>query len=296
MISLYDRKFRLIVIIWKPFKTIGSLFRGSVGRRTSLIDAFCTFFLLSHVKLSVSALGLLLPVEVYQLDSTGNLTHSWRLYSDATVPLFGTKHLPYAITAIAVLLLTLLPVLLLVFYPFRWFQKLLNLIPIRWHILRTFVDSFQGCYKDGTELGTRDCRWFASIFFILRLLSVIIEFLTDNSSFMALYVMVLTLVAILFVTGQPFKQNVSNLNCISTFFTLLLALLFATMGIALPLANEQHILVALSVIALGSLAFVLPLFFIPTIILRWMYRNRRLALVMISRWKSWRLGYEFVGQ
>ena len=29
------------------------------------------------------------------------------------------------------------------------------------------LDSFQGCYKDGTEPGTFDCRWFQLLYYPL---------------------------------------------------------------------------------------------------------------------------------
>ena len=83
------------------------------------------------------------------------------------MPYLGRSHLPYAIAAILVVVLFVLtPGILLLLYPLRLFQRFLNLFPIRWHILHTFVDSYQGCYKDGTEPGTRDCRGFASLLFL----------------------------------------------------------------------------------------------------------------------------------
>ena len=42
------------------------------------------------------------------------------------------------------------------------FFTLPNIFPFRWYII-IFVDSFQDCFKDGTEPGTCDCRWFASL-------------------------------------------------------------------------------------------------------------------------------------
>ncbi len=91
----------------------------------------------------------------------------------------GPSHRPYFILAIGVLFISvILPVMILMLYPFQWFQKILNLFPVRWYVLHTFVDSFQGFYKNGTEPGTRDCRWFVSVFFIIRLLFFIEAALT----------------------------------------------------------------------------------------------------------------------
>ena len=169
LIELYDRNFRPLVIVWKPFRTLFGLFWENWDLRTSLIDVFVTAFLLTNVKFQSVSFDLLTASIVYQRNTTGNWTHSIRLYYDATVPYFGSRHLPYGIVGlIVVLLFAILPVLLLVLYPFRCFQKLLNLFPFRWYILHTFVDSFYGSYKDGTQPGTRDCRWFASLFILSR--------------------------------------------------------------------------------------------------------------------------------
>ena len=159
LIHLYDRNFKPIVVIWRPFQAVFVFFQGKVEIRTSLIDVFCTFFFLTNTKLMSASIDILVPVYVYQLNSSGHLSYTWRVFNDATMPYFGHQHLPYAILAIVVLVLfALLPTVLLTVYPFRWFQKLLNLFPIRWYILHTFVDSLQGAYTDGTEPGTRDCR------------------------------------------------------------------------------------------------------------------------------------------
>ena len=203
LINLYDRNFTPIVTIWKLFRAVLRYTKRKIELRTTLIDAFCTFFLLSNTKLLNSCVDLLVPVTVCQLNSTGHLRYSWRLYNNATIPYFGHQHLPYAILATGMLFLfVLFPVLLLTLYPFRWFQKLLSLFPIRWYVLHTFVDSFQGCYKDGTEPGTRDYRWCASIFFIGRYPLFFIGISTFNTAYFPIATMVLVVIAILFVNLQ----------------------------------------------------------------------------------------------
>ena len=44
LIDLYDRNFRLLVILWKPFLVFFGLFRRNWEIRTSVIDAYATFF------------------------------------------------------------------------------------------------------------------------------------------------------------------------------------------------------------------------------------------------------------
>ena len=64
-------------------------------------------------------------------------------------------------------------ILLMCLYPCQWFQKCLNHCRLQSHFLHTFIDAFQGCYKDGTN-GSRDCRWFAGLYLFTRILILIL--------------------------------------------------------------------------------------------------------------------------
>ena len=49
------------------------------------------------------------------------------LYYDATYEFFGKEHLPFGVLALLVFVcFNILPFLLLLFYPMRWFQRCLN--------------------------------------------------------------------------------------------------------------------------------------------------------------------------
>ena len=113
---------------------------------------------------------LLVPVRVYELHQD-HYNYSLGLFYAADIEYFGSEHLPYGILAIIMcLFFVILPVATLALYPFGFFQRFLNLFPVRWCIfIHTFMDAFQGCYKDGTEPGTRDCRWFSSVYFFCSL-------------------------------------------------------------------------------------------------------------------------------
>ena len=191
------------------------------------------------------AFDLVAPVKLYHINSTGHLSHSWRLYYDATVPYMGKTHLPYAIVgSVVAVLLVVLPLLLIILYPFRWFQKFLNLFPFRWYILRTFMDSFQGYYKDGTEPGTRDYRWAASLFFILRILLLLIGFSLSGVFYCMFAPFVLVLAALFLANFQPYKDNWKNYAYIDISICTALAI--------------NHVLV--TGIEVGSI-FISPLFF-----------------------------------
>ena len=127
-----------------------------------MIDVFATFLILSYHK--ILSVNFDLSAFTSPIDSSGKAVGKF-LYYDASYKHFGPDHLPYGILAIiSFKLINLLPFLLLLLYPMKWFQKCMNKFKLSHLALHTFVDSFAGCYNDGTEPGTRDCRYFAALF------------------------------------------------------------------------------------------------------------------------------------
>ena len=102
LIELHDRQFAVVVTIWKPFRKVLFMFRKSWDIRTSIIDSFATFFLLSYVKVLSVMADLLIPTTIHQL---GTNKTQFGLYYSPTVQYFGDEHLPYAITALIILTL-----------------------------------------------------------------------------------------------------------------------------------------------------------------------------------------------
>ena len=114
----------------------------------------------------------LVPTQVYDKYGKGLGLY---LFYDAELQYFGKEHLRYAILAvITTLVFNILPLLLLLLYPFQCFQQCLSTCRQRWHGLPIFIDAFQGCYKNGTETGTRDCRYFAALYLITRITLLIV--------------------------------------------------------------------------------------------------------------------------
>jgi len=92
------------------------------------------------------------------------------VYVDASVEYFGTHHLAYALPALCITIMMsmiVIPVMLLLLYPLSCFHKCLNCCHLRCLALHTFADTFQGCYKDGTN-GTRDYRWSSVVHLLMR--------------------------------------------------------------------------------------------------------------------------------
>ena len=80
LVVLHDRNYRVITIMWKPFRVMCSLFRRNWNVRTSIIDAFATFFFLSNIKFLSVSLDFLIPTQVFWLypDLHLGLVLCWR--------------------------------------------------------------------------------------------------------------------------------------------------------------------------------------------------------------------------
>ena len=288
LMELHYRNYRAVVVLWKPFQCLLARLNKTWDSRTSIIDAYATFFILSYTKfLSVSA-DLLIPVRTHSLN---NDSVRWALYYDATLDYFGREHLPYAILAIALLSIFIIaPTLLLLVYPFRWFHKILNCLKFHSRILTTLMDSFQGCYKDGTEPGTRDCRWFVAVPLIGRIAAHITYALTLDSTAVALAACIVVVIIIVTVAVQPYKTQFSRYLKIDVFFWGCLALFYILAQGAdydsLKSAGEMKYLHIL--IILVSIIPLLYIFFVTTYCL---WKRVIRSFHLISRIKSWRNGY-----
>ena len=226
IIELYDSKYRCIVAVWKPFHKVLSRIQKSWNVRTSVIDSFSTFFLLSYVKIISVSADILIPTRIYKLGSNKS---TFGVYYTPSVEYFGHEHLPYAILALTLLaLFVCIPTLTLFLYPFQFFQKFLSLFPFNWHFLRAFVDSYQGCYKDGTEPGTFDCRWFSTVMVLFRPLLFIIFGSTRSMTFFIYAIIVLATYLITVINLQPFKTTASRYPSTDTIFYILMSLCYVT--------------------------------------------------------------------
>ena len=207
LVRLHYHNCTLVVWLWRPFISCFARCRRQWDIQNSLMDAFATFLLLSYVKFLSVSFDILMPTFSWDIEST---IQPLVVYYDGTIEYFGPEHLPYALLAIAVLLVfTFLPILLLCLYPCHCFQRFLNRYHLSSQTLHTFMDIFQGSFKDGTN-GTRDCRYFAAVYLIIRVvlyLSLGISIVTFNSSTIS---GVLLVVVVLLEIFQPYKELLYN--------------------------------------------------------------------------------------
>ena len=232
---------------------------------------------------------LLFPTAVYQL-YPDHYNYTLGLYYAADVEYFGSEHLPYGILAIIMLcVFVILPSTVLSLYPFAFFQKFLNLFPFPWYILHTIVDSFYGCYKDGTQPGTRDYRWCLSIFFTIRLFQFLLYAIPDKVVYGLIYLLILVLLNTLMAVVQPFKSP--RHNTITVIFLQLIAFIsIAATSITVTVTIAPEYLYFFY--ALVGIVSASPLLCFIASSLYWMYAHRRFGLNVLLYVKAWRQGYK----
>ena len=183
MVQLYDHNFKLLVWPWKLLSVILKPLRRHWNVKTSLVDVFASFIYLSSTRLLVTSVNFLNPIRTftYQQGPDGQLATTYYLFNSPSVEYFGKNHLPFALLAMTLsFIFFVLPMILLCVYPFTFFQQILNKIGLNSLTLRTFVDVFQGPFKDGTS-NTRDFRYFSGCLLFLPLIFNLTLSLTQSS-------------------------------------------------------------------------------------------------------------------
>ena len=204
-VELHARNFRPLVWMWTRFGLCLSKWRRNWDIRNSIIDAFATFLLLSYTKFCFLSFYLLVPMNTY--NGSGHVTGPTRLYFDPSVIYGDAEHIPLICLSIFILVFVIiLPPILLLLYPLKAFKKFLVKFKLNSNALDQFVKSFQDCYKDGQN-GTSDCRYFASVYFGLRIITFFsMVFAYDLAVQRLIEVIEVYLIIVLFGTVQPYKE------------------------------------------------------------------------------------------
>ena len=207
MVELYSRNFRPMVLLGRLLHHCCIRFRHRLNIRTSLIDAFGTFFSLSFVKFLSTTANLLASAEVWDNENK----HSWRVYIDGSKETFKGDHIPYAITATLVLFFcNILPLVLMLLYSFPRGQIVLNILPGSvQRAMYPFVDNILACYKDGTN-GTRNCRYFAVVYYFALFGALIFLMAAKTPVMLGWNAYACIVAGMLVAVIQPYKSKVYN--------------------------------------------------------------------------------------
>ena len=212
-IELHARNFRLVVYLWKPFHKCFAKVRRNWSTSDSIIHAYATFFFISLSLLVFLCFNVLYTTNIYNINGTVSTVV---LVYEPTMKSFSPQHLPYAITAITLLvLLGFCPTLILCLYSTRLFTRCFRLSPRKQLLLHIFADAFQCCYKDGMN-GTYDFRFLSPVPLFLYLTLVLV---TTHLGSMKLHLFRVLIFSALFLVlsiaiayVKPYKSGYMNFS------------------------------------------------------------------------------------
>ena len=221
-IELHAHNVRVVVWLWKPFNSCFARFRRTWDIQHSIVNAFSTFLLLSYSKILSISFRLLYQSPIYNVNGT-RIASALQIHP--TLQSFKSYHSGISLMAILIIIVfSILPLLLLLLYPTKYFQKALQRCTCRAkHAVHLFVNTYQGCLKDGSN-GTRDYRSVSALYLILRifLLSLYINntVLVETGLSFILFCIIFILVSIFMIAFKPYKAKNTNYSEFGIFFLL----------------------------------------------------------------------------
>ena len=267
VIKLKARNIRVVTWLWRLVCFNCVRWRRVWQAKTSVINAFASCVLLSYTKVVQVSMLYLSPSDVN--DDRGR-TYGKVLSYDTSMPFHSKMHMPYMAVAI-IMLLTLgaLPPLILTFYQFRMLQNCLDRLRLRGVGMQCFVETFQGCYRDGTD-GKTDCRFFAGLYFILRCTCIIT--MASCSSFPTCFtfmIVILALFLLLLAIVQPYRKRRYNIVDSAIIF-----LFIAITVLQMYIGDNLHQTLQIShYFLLYHFLLFLPLAYMVVYVVNWLYRQ-----------------------
>ena len=167
----------------------------------------------SYIKFLNTSIDLLVSSETY--NEHGRLIGTY-LFNNPTIEFMSHQHVPYAIIAIVVLVGLLVPLLLLILYPMKWFQVFLNKCHLNSPGLRMFMECFQGYYRDRSD-GGWECRYFAVVYPATRILTYVMYTIFKAFRFFEGCIILCICVIGVITLLQPYKSPYKFYNKLDIF-------------------------------------------------------------------------------
>ena len=279
LIRLHSRGVYIIVKLWKPFHKLFHLFKQDWSQlEGSVFKAFATFFLLSYFKVLNVTADLLVCSEKYTLP-LGEQSYSveYVLYYDASIEYFRGEHLYYGIAAIFVgVFVVIFPLVFLVIYPMHWFQKCLNRLKVQRQSIDTFVNCYQGHYKDGTN-GTRDWRFFSIQFFLVQIIFVAIFVYSKSIYYYPVGAIFISIFIFIILAIQPYKKQFKVYTLIDSFMLLIMDIIYILV-IAADEANIKAPYFSKPTHFILAILVMVPLLYVVILTIWWIFMKRKLQL------------------
>ena len=238
--------------------------------------AFASFLLLSYNKFTVTSTMIL--SEELLITSAGTYSHYRRAYSSGQYAMTDEKYInPYALMAYLFLFIPVLLPIVLLEYPVRFFERILNKIPfIQNHYsavsVNIFLDTFQGNFKNKR-------RFFASFYFIFRLV-IAIEYIVAVSDATQIILQQATCVIMIFIIAilKPYKHTFLNYLDILMFTNM--AIIGSLSMFMLMNASSTHIVIP---IAVQYVLIIIPAILYGSVFLVWVVAPSNMKALLLSR-------------
>ena len=224
-IILYDKGFKCVVFITRPFHRCMARFWSMTGIEPSLTNSIASIYILSFTQLTATSFKIL----SFSIDDNDNKSNVSFLYDLKQGYFHGVHGLAGSFAILVLLIVILLPTLYIQLYPFKWFHKLLDCLHLRKQLLISLCDIFTGPYKNGSE-NTFDYRFVAGLYIWARVITlslcVLENVLFTISITLACCSFLLALIILIF---RPFKRNIHS------FSEVLIAFMITALGIVIAI-------------------------------------------------------------
>ena len=278
--SLYNRGVTCIVWLFKPIHTCFARFRRRWRLERSIVDAFATLLVLAYTKFALVSTLILSSAPLY--DSVGTERQLVSYFNGNLVYWEGRHIFYFTVTVIVITVVVIIPSLMLLLSP--WLQKVVTRIRCSdccyGRVCQTrgkvqlFLDTFQGCYKDGTS-GTRDYRYFAGVYFLFRQALIIGYSFFPSVNHYIFQQFVCTLGLFLFAVLRPYKNDFYNVLDV-TIFSILVSINTLTIFQVYRVAIDEDL--SVFAYALQYILIYCPLFIMLGIICRYVWKNYKVMI------------------
>ena len=221
-ITLYDKGYKCVVFITRPFHRCMARFWSMTGIEPSFTHSIASIYILCFTQLAATSFKIL----SFDVNSTSSFNDTKFCYG-MKQQYFDVKHGFAGFFAILVLLfMIVLPTLYILLYPFKWFHKLLDHLHLRKQLLISLGDVFTGPYKNGTE-NTYDYRFMAGLYLLAKII-ILSQFIYGYYSIFSVPISQACcsfLLAVIVIIFRPFQRNIHNFNeFLIMFITMFIAL------------------------------------------------------------------------
>ena len=269
LVTLHEYQIRPVVWIWKPFKKILVYCKQNRDPREALSHTYATFFFLFFSKTLYVTVTTILLTDAFTYNGSAIMKHT--VYYDPTTSYFKTEHIIMEMVVVIIAAILILPALfLLIIFHSRIFHKFCQLKVKKGLriILRTFVQTFQDGYKDGTK-GTRDYRPMAGGYLLGMIFVLAMMLIGMRKSTYGINLLwpsgctFFTTSAIIFGVFKPYKRISANASAVALNGITAIVANFACFVSQRPdysHGKQHHFLLALILVLVGSVNFIFTIY------------------------------------